>query len=227
MNIDEYYDNHYEEVVNSGLVGKFSDHYHFLMERDFTSKKFDNILELGAGKGQHLHFVKCDYEKYIQTDIRLNKSTPSVKTLKSSWAEVDAQNLWQFKDGEFDRTIATCLLAHLHDPERALSEWRRVTSLQGGFISIYIPCEPSFLLRLAQNLSTRRKATKIGMNYSSVHYREHRNHYFFLRSLIIDIFKYDKIKVIGFPSKFMPFDFKLYEIYQIELANKEEICDAD
>jgi ubiquinone/menaquinone biosynthesis C-methylase UbiE len=220
MDIDEYYENHYEGVVNSGFVGRFSSYYHFLMERDFKDKKFGNILELGSGKGQHLQFLMCEYDEYLQTDIRVSKSVRTDSSTNSKWAIADAENLFNFRDGQFQRTIATCLLAHLTDPENALREWRRVTSKNMGTVSIYIPCEPSFLLRLAQKLSTRRKATKLGIDYDTMHYREHRNHYFFLKTLISDVFQSDKVKVISFPSKCLPFDLKLYEIYQIELVDR-------
>lgn len=219
MDIDEYYENHYEGVINSGFVGLFSSHYHTLMERDFKDKKVVNILELGAGKGQHVKFVRCDYEEYLQTDIRVTKVLQTSSSSKISWASADAQNLLHFSNGQFQRTIATCLLAHLTDPENALREWRRVTLKEKGTISIYIPCEPSLLLRVAQKLSTRRKATKLGIDYDAMHYREHRNHYFYLRALISEVFQNDNIKVIGFPHRSLPFDFKLYEIYQIELTD--------
>jgi phosphatidylethanolamine/phosphatidyl-N-methylethanolamine N-methyltransferase len=217
MNVDDYYENHYEKVVNSGLVGKFADHYHFQMEKDFENKKFGRVLELGAGKGQHINFVKHEFDRYIQTDIRITNDLLSKLLTNSEWMVADAQNLVNFGDNEFERLISTCLLAHLPDPESSLKEWRRVTEKNGGVISIYVPCEPSFLLRFAQKISTRRKAEKLGVDYSSMHYREHRNHYFFLKTLIFDTFKNDNIKVISFPSRFAPFDLKLYEIYQIRL----------
>ena len=217
MDIDQYYENHYESVVNSGLVGKFSSFYHYLIEKDFVNKKFNSILELGAGKGNHLQFLKCEYEEYLQTDIRLYNSSQTNLASKVIWKVADAQDLSNFGDDQFERTIATCLIAHLPNPEKAINEWRRVTSKSNGTISIYVPCEPSYLLRLAQRLSTRRKVTRLGINYSSMHYREHRNHYFFVKALIFDVFKNDDIKIIGFPSKFLPFDLKLYEIFQIEL----------
>ena len=221
MDIDEYYENHYEEVVNSGIVGRFSSQYHRLMERDFQKHRFGKILEVGAGKGQHLHFVKCQFDKYFQTDIRVNSENAPAPDSKTFWIKADAQDLSQFSDGLFERTIATCLIAHLPNPEKAINEWRRVTSKCGGVVSIYVPCEPSFLLRFAQKLSTRRKATKLGIDYSSMHYREHRNHYFFIKALIFDVFKEDDIKVTGFPTRFLPFDLKLYEIYQIRLKGAE------
>ena len=109
MDIDEYYENHYEGVINSGFVGRFSSHYHSLMERDFKDKKVSNILELGAGKGQHAQFVRCEYKEYLQTDIRISTPAQTVSAPNTSWAVADAQNLIHFTDGQFQRTIATCL----------------------------------------------------------------------------------------------------------------------
>jgi ubiquinone/menaquinone biosynthesis C-methylase UbiE len=221
MNIDEYYRDHYEKVVNTGIVGKFASRYHNLMERDFKNKSFGKILEVGAGKGQHIEYVRCEYDSYTQTDIREIPQDAGHFTRKVVSVQADAQNLLNFDDGQFNRTIATCLLAHLSDPEAALSEWRRVTEKNGGVLTLYVPCEPSLLLRIAQRLSTRRKTRKLGINYESMHYREHRNHYFFLRAIILDVFTNDKVKVIAFPGRLLPFNFKLYEIYQIQLVDPE------
>lgn len=222
MNIDEYYKDHYEKVVNTGVVGKFASYYHKLMERDFKNSAFTKILEVGAGKGQHIEYVQCDYESYTQTDIREIPRETKRYSHKTVSVQADAQDLSQFHDGQFNRMIATCLLPHLLDPEKALREWRRVTVKNGGVLSVYVPCEPSLLLRVAQRISTRRKITKLGINYESMHYREHRNHYFFLRAIILDIFVNDKIKVSAFPGAMLPFDLKLYEIYQIELVDLDE-----
>ena len=221
MNFDEYYRDHYEKVVNTGIVGKFASHYHKLMERDFNGGSFAKILEVGAGKGQHIESVKCEYASYTQTDIREIPHEGKSFSHKIFSIQANAKNLSQFHNGQFNRTIATCLLAHLSDPEEALREWRRVTAKNGGILSIYVPCEPSLLLRIAQRLSTRRKTKKLGINYETMHYREHRNHYFFLSALILDIFINDKVKVLAFPGKLLPFDFKLYEIYQIQLEGPE------
>ena len=219
MNVDEYYKDHYENVINTGVIGRFAAHYHRLMEKEFKNHTFTNILELGAGNGQHFKYVTCAFDVYTQTDIRKDSIGINEKQDKVIFVQADAQSLPEFNDDQFDRTIATCLLPHLSDPEAALKEWRRVTSKDGGKISIYVPCEPSYLLRVGQRLSTRRKTRKLGINYESMHYREHRNHYFFMRAIIRDVFQEDKIEVTGFPLSKLPFDLKLYEIYQIELVN--------
>ena len=219
MDIDEYYRDHYETVINTGVIGRFASHYHRLMEKEYRNHKYKNILEIGAGNGQHIQYVLSEYDLYTQSDLRENTTKPPKLSSKTDFIQADAQNLLAFREDQFDRTIATCLLAHLPDPERALQEWRRVTVKKGGKISIYIPCEPSLLLRIGQRLSTRRKTQKLGINYESMHYREHRNHYYFMRAIIRDVFRDDKIRVLGFPSPRLPFDLKLYEIYQIELVD--------
>jgi hypothetical protein len=40
-----------------------------------------------------------------------------------------------------------------------------------------------------------------------------------MRAIIRDVFQEDKIEVTGFPVSNLPFDFKLYEIYQIQLVD--------
>ena len=215
MDKNEYYDHHYEKIINSGFTGKIASLYHHQIERKFKNKFYESIIELGSGNGQHFKYLRCDFREYFETDIRSNKEISFDRKRIKVYA--DAENLAEFSNNQFDRVISTCLLPHLTDPLTALAEWRRITKT-GGTISIYIPCEPSLLLRFAQSITTKRKVKKLGINYQIDHYLEHRNHYFFLQACILTVFKSDKIKKLGFPFGVLPFDLKLYEIYQIDIV---------
>jgi len=74
--------------------------------------------------------------------------------------QCDAVSL-PFPDQCFDRVIATCLIAHLKDPEVALTEWRRVLR-KGGELTMYVPCELGFSLRLFRKLFLAPKAKRLG-----------------------------------------------------------------
>lgn len=127
---DNYYKENYSKVLNEGSVGLVSALIHKLMEKPFLKTDyFHKILEVGAGNGQHFEAVKCGYDTYIESDIRLD-NLPRRMNDKVIRAKVDAAKLENFKTNEIDRLISTCLLVHLPNPEDALKEWRRVT--RGG-----------------------------------------------------------------------------------------------
>jgi hypothetical protein len=50
MDFDEYYRDHYEKVVNTGMVGKFASFYHILMERDFKKVLLQKSSKLVQAK---------------------------------------------------------------------------------------------------------------------------------------------------------------------------------
>ena len=185
MENDSYHVADYAKVCNAGAVGLVSRFLHRTLEsggqvvrRNHILNRSDllTILEVGAG-GQHAQYVRHSFDRLIQCDIR-PENIPNVADdprIEKEFKSVDAQSL-PYGDNSHDRLIATCLLAHLSDPENALEEWKRVVR-PGGAISIFVPCEPGFLLRITQMATTRRKQKSLGYNGRLLHYREHRNHY--------------------------------------------------
>jgi phosphatidylethanolamine/phosphatidyl-N-methylethanolamine N-methyltransferase len=211
-----YFQEAYQEVMYTGIVGIYSRLVHRLMERPHKKKNTPVVLEVGSGSGQHAEFVLSKYEKYYQTDIdsgllSKHQTTDSRFILMT----VDAQNLSFFNDNSVDRLIATCLLAHLDFPEKALREWRRVVKT-GGSLSIYIPSEPGMLLRLLRVILVAPKSRSLGQNHVSMVCRDHRNHYPGMREMINHVFEGDSINRNRFPSKFLGWNFSLFEIYQIQ-----------
>lgn len=95
------------------------------MERDAPLIS-NRIIELGAGQGFHSRFVMSQYSYYLLTDKRKRSLDKITLDSKIKSKVVNAENLSNFKDSTFDRLIATCLLAHLEKPEKALKEWKRV-----------------------------------------------------------------------------------------------------
>lgn len=222
MNATEYYQNVYSKIVYDGITGRIARRIHLILEKNPAAKdSIEQILEVGAGNGQHHQFVKNNYQKYFETDIKktfLQKKDPkSNPTLgKVIQSKVDAENLTIFSDSVFDRVIATCLLIHLSAPELALQEWRRVTK-SGGWISIYIPCEPGILLRIARHYTTVRKSKKLNRNHLSFHYREHISYFSRLNLLVAENFTNDSIKRIFFPFILPVWNLNLGVIYQIQV----------
>ena len=223
--INQIYDDNYVKLLNTGSVGAVFEQTHKTLERGLPKKEFDVVLEIGAGQGQHVKFVKHAWKSYLETDIRLDllkratKSRLQQQGLEQAYA--DAEDLQNFGDESFDRVIVTCVLAHLKDAEKALLEWRRVLK-PNGYLSIYIPSEPGFLLRVARTLTTVPKARKLGYNHLSFHYREHRNHFPAMKMLLMETFSADYKKWYTYPIPKLSWNFSLWKIVQIKKAGPHE-----
>ncbi len=223
MDPNELYRDTHSAVVDTGLVGVINSLLHRSLERNIGLSRYQDcrILELGAGKGQHLRFVNDSFAIYVQSDIR-PENLSMVRDSRVENRTIDAQDLSLISAREFDRVIATCLLVHLSSPEQALREWKRVTA-PGGVLSIYIPCEPGFLLRSVRYLTTNLKAKKLGYRHLSVHYREHVTFFVRLNLLIHEVFADSSVRRRFFPFAFFPsWNFNLWCTYQIQIPCSEE-----
>jgi phosphatidylethanolamine/phosphatidyl-N-methylethanolamine N-methyltransferase len=214
--VDAFYSDHYREIMGTGIISRVWGIIHSQMERPFSGGSYPNILEIGAGNGEHIPFVACNYESYLATDIRIENLSNIQKIESRVKLQVeDAQKL-TLQDDSFDRVIVTCLLAHLDKPEEAVAELHRVVRKHSGYVTIYLPCEPGIFLRLIRNFSTHLKARKRGVeDISRIHYLEHRNYYLALDSLITNEFNGSRIKKRFYPFRYLSWNLNLYRIYQI------------
>ena len=217
----EIYESVYQELMSKGMVGFVARHLHSGMERPFNGEiYFGKVLEIGAGNGEHYPFVRHSFKEYWESDIRYSKCDQDLGLQPHSETKkvfLDAQDLSDLSDNQFDRVIATCVLLHLHDLEGALTQWRRVV-LDGGVITIYVPSEPGLLLNIAQYLTTQRKFRKKGVDYHSWQYQEHISHFPRARVLINKVFAEDCVVLKKFPLNFLPWHFTLWGIWQITVS---------
>jgi ubiquinone/menaquinone biosynthesis C-methylase UbiE len=214
MSNNEYYENDYNLVIETGCVGFMASVYHRMLESGHT-EKFKLCLEIGAGTGQHFKYVKHDFDRYISSDIRdFREKSEQILDSRHEFQIQNAESLEAFADGSIDRLIATCVLSHLTHPEKALIEWKRVLRT-GGVLDIYVPSEPSLLLGIAQKLTTKIKVEKLGWNYERIQYREHRNHYPMIRMLINDVFQDSKVTKRNFPPGLSFWQFSLFSTFRI------------
>ena len=67
-----YYEKYYESInVRGGGIGSRAfKQLHEAMEKPYNKEYFGRVLEIGAGTGEHLDFVKHEYDEYLLTDIR-------------------------------------------------------------------------------------------------------------------------------------------------------------
>jgi len=177
---------------------------HRLIECEFNAQDhFGRVLEVGAGTGEHLNFVKHGFSQYVLSD--LDSNTLSVAQQKNA-GKHDGKVLFEAQSGlklsyaenEFDRLIATHVLEHINQPHIALKEWRRVVK-DGGQMSILIPTDPGIAWRLGRHFGPRRSAIAQGIAYDYVMAREHVNSCINLLALIRHYFPVRKESWWPFP----------------------------
>jgi SAM-dependent methyltransferase len=215
MDFDDIYENRYSALLDTGLIGGMMGMAHKSLEKGFY-KHYPVVLEIGAGKGQHLEFVKHTFDEYLESDIRFDllrgATTKRVPAPGVKQIGLDAQDLRDIQTGSVNRVIATCLIAHLGDPKAALKEIRRVLVV-GGEVALYIPSEPGLMLRLARYLTTVQKAKRMGYQHLPFHYQEHRNHYLFLKYILKEVFGDDKTSFRSFPIPGLSWNFSLWKVF--------------
>lgn len=165
---------------SSSLQRKVMHSSHRLLEKNFDSQlNFARVIEVGAGTGEHLSFVRHRFDEYVLTDL----DSETLEVAKAKHAdnprgklrfEVQTGGGLGYPDNTFDRLIATHVLEHISQPHLVLNEWARVIK-PGGVLSILIPTDPGFAWRLGRHLGPRRNAIAQGIAYDYVMAREHVN----------------------------------------------------
>lgn len=153
---------------------------HRLVEKAYNSQThFDRVIEIGAGTGEHLPFVRHTFKEYILTDIDPEALDVAKRKLsqfpqnKMKFEVQEGVNL-NFPDNSFNRLVAVHVLEHIYQPHLVIKEWLRVVS-DGGVISILIPTDPGLAWRLGRHLGPRKNAIEQGISYDYVMAREHVN----------------------------------------------------
>ena len=163
------------------LAGSFLQRSHGLLEDLLPGDaNIREIVEVGAGTGHHLPYLKKRPTRYVMTDgspemleIARKKYAAEVA---AGWLQIEKQDATalSYPDHTFDRLIGTHVLEHLPNPVGVLKEWNRVVR-PGGLISIVLPCDPGFLWRAGRSFGPRRNAKKLGMEYDYLEAAEHIN----------------------------------------------------
>jgi phosphatidylethanolamine/phosphatidyl-N-methylethanolamine N-methyltransferase len=225
---DQYHQEAYAAICNTGVLGLVSklvhysiDHFGYILRPSGLKTRRDllSVLEVASGGGQHSEYIKHHFNSLLLTDIR-PENIPDVfldPRISKEKTKINAEEL-PYESDLFDRLIATCVLAHLGNPETALLEWKRVVR-EGGVISIYVPCEPGFLLRFLQSVVTRPKQKKLGFDAFLLHYREHRNHYPGMMTLVKHVFGED-VTTTNYPFPFLGWNFNIWTVVQIRSLSK-------
>ena len=219
--ISEYYAEYFGNLCNSGLQGKGSEKFHLLVEKYWLNDSPTDVLEVGAGIGEHFPYVKLANERtnalYTALDIRdpgnldfkLGSDNATI-----NWKIGSVQDM-PFIDQRFDRVVSTCLFHHIDNPLEAFREVRRVTSV-GGEIAIGFPTDPGLANQVLKKLYTYRKAKKLGIeNPAFIYALEHRNQIAGLLSILNEVFSRDKVKIHYWPSKLPSWNLNLVIVAHI------------
>lgn len=212
---DSFYSNHYSLMMNTGVIYRFWGLIHHLMERPFKNISEGRVLEIGAGNGEHIRAISGNIASYYATDIRVDSLKKNLSDFDNVIVETqDVMNL-SYDDNFFDRVIVTCVLVHLDNPVIALEEINRVVK-PGGYISIYLPCEPGMVLRFIRKFSTQAKASRIGVtDIKYLHFLEHKTYFLAVDYYLKRIFGAGKISSRYFPFPFLSWNFNLFKLYTI------------
>lgn len=173
---DVYDNSNYSSPLQSSVMRTS----HRIVEKKFQqSNHFSRVLEIGAGTGEHLAFVRHGFDQYVLTDI--DSKTLDVARCKLDGKYGDKITFETqggvdlcYAENSFDRLIATHVLEHIYKPHLALKEWERVLK-NGGVISILIPTDPGMAWRLGRHLGPRKNAIAQGIAYDYIMAREHVN----------------------------------------------------
>jgi len=198
--LTNYYEKYFNKICYGNLIASRSMNIiHKKIENHNADMYYKRTLELGAGSGQHLNYVKHGFEEYYLTDLKKPviekkfKENNRIKTMV-----VNAENI-PFPAEYFDRIIVTCLLHHVDQPELVLREIHRVLKKDGS-ASIFLPCDPGLLLRLIRSITSAKRAKKLGFQgYDLLNARDHRNHVGSLLKLIEFAFNKRKMKITYAP----------------------------
>ncbi len=163
---------------DNSLSGSVLTRTHDLIERDLDpDQHISQVLEVGAGTGVHLAFVRHEFDRYVMTDhsaTTLERAEiPAALRPKVEFDTVDAAKL-HYPDDSFDRVIATHVLEHMQNPHAVIREWCRVLR-PGGVLSLILPCDPGLAWRIGRYFGPRKKATGSGIDYDYWMAREHVN----------------------------------------------------
>ncbi len=204
----------YSHLVSTGARGLYHNLSHMMLENPFRHQHFSRILEVGGGNFEHLNFVKSTFDEYLVTDLIQPKvSVPRTKNkIKFQLADIHAL---PYENDCFDRIIVTCVLHHVNDPRKAISELFRVLK-PGGHLSILLPCDPGILFRLIRRVTSDKYLKNSGVDVELLRAIEHRNHFLSIETLLYRKFADCSIRKRSFPAPLLPWHLRLFSVFHVE-----------
>ncbi len=233
MILDTYYSEIYqdylfkESVQSKGirwfesLVENFWDRGEHGNDSNSRDGSINKVLELGAGNGEHLEYVRYQVaQDYVALDIREPTTSNFVDGLsadfrsKVRFVQGNAENL-EFGDNEFDRTFSTCLLHHVDDPLGVMMEARRVTK-PGGEIALALPTDPGLANRFIKKFVSFPRMSKLTqLDPKLIYALDHHNHIGSLLELAKFAFAKDDLKFHFLPLRIASWNMNLAVVIHV------------
>lgn len=205
----------YDTHAYTGLAGWVMRNGHALLETPFMEEtRFDRVVEVGAGSGEHFAHVQHQFGEYIMTDsseVMLKRASDRWRATRPSgvlkFETQDASNL-QLKSESVDRVIAAHVLEHIPKPHEVVETWWRVLR-PGGVLSLVLPCDPGVMWRLGRALGPRQSAKRAGLDYDYLMALEHINSIMGLRSILHHKFGSQRFAELWWPLPVASVDLNL------------------
>jgi phosphatidylethanolamine/phosphatidyl-N-methylethanolamine N-methyltransferase len=202
---------------DEGLAGYFLSKSHDWCERAFGPERhFPRVLEVGAGTGVHLRYIRHGFDEYVMTDLNapfLDSAASKVGSSGKVTTQAEDATALSFADESFDRVIGAHVLEHLPNPHQVLREWMRVLK-PGGTLSLVLPCDPGMAWRLGRAVGARGKFVKAGIEYDYWMAREHINAINNLVSFVRYYFK-SRVEELWRPMMVPSMDLNLFYIAHV------------
>ena len=232
--LDYYYSEVYKKYLFSRSIQSAGVSYFEKSVEKYWAPKSEQvgrILEIGAGSGEHLPFVKtAPSEKYVCLDLRENIDATWKTGLKDDILKTvefvigDAQNL-PFADAFFDRTLSTCLLHHVDDPIQVMLEARRVTK-PGGEIAFALPTDPGILNQFIKRFISGPRLKKYSfISPKTIYALEHPNHVAGLLEFSKLVFEDDDLIIHFDPFKLPSWNLNLLCVIHVVRSNQSSNYD--
>jgi phosphatidylethanolamine/phosphatidyl-N-methylethanolamine N-methyltransferase len=224
-----FYEDYYSSTQRRGIQGWGNSLQDIAIERArsrLPTHRTNSVLEVGAGSGEHLAFVKAaSFAQWTCLDLFPGLADPKLcSSLKGtgrvSFVTGDVLAL-MYPDSTFDEAVSTCLLHHVQDPEVALRELRRVVR-GGGNITISIPTDPGLLNRAVKRLVTYPQMRKSGIeNPRLIYAREHKGHVQSIMDLAKHVFSGDCLRLSYFPFRIPSWNANLFVLLQARITKPD------
>jgi SAM-dependent methyltransferase len=113
-------------------------------------------LEIGAGRGEHLHHEDLAEQEYHCIELRAPLAAEIHRQFPGVTVHVgDCQQSLPYDECHFDRVLAIHVFEHLPDLPAAAGEIHRVLRDDGRLVAV-VPCDPGALYRAARFVSAER-----------------------------------------------------------------------
>ena len=212
-----FYREYYSKVFNSdGFSGWSYRQTHKRLERRFLSNSGLRILEIGAGQGEHTEYLVPDYSELTLMDrVNIDPNGISNQDPRIINIVADAENITSAKSNYYDRIISMCVLHHVDNPQKVISNIRSWLKV-GGVFSLFLPSDPGLLNRLNRKLTIIPKTRKLGFyDFEIVAAREHKNHYWAIKEELKYGFRDCKIEAQYFPLPIRSANLSLFSIWHV------------